>query len=92
MNSLSFEELPAAVVELSQKIDLILNKVLENEAVEGDKLLTIEELRDFLPEKPAKQTIYQWASARQIPYEKYGKRLYFRRSAVSRWLENGRRK
>jgi len=55
-----------------------------------DSLLSIEQLIDYLPEKPARQTAYGWVNDRKIPYEKYGKRLYFRRSAIDRWLNNCR--
>jgi predicted DNA-binding transcriptional regulator AlpA len=55
-----------------------------------DPLLSIEQLLDYLPEHPARQTAYGWVNDRKIPFEKYGKRLYFRKSAIDKWLDNGR--
>lgn len=55
-----------------------------------DPLLTMEQLIDYLPEHPARQTVYGWVNFRLIPYQKHGKRLYFRKSAIDRWLSNGR--
>ncbi|NMC60244.1 MAG: hypothetical protein GYA51_12810, partial [Candidatus Methanofastidiosa archaeon] len=41
---------------------------------EEDSLLSIEQLVNYLPEKPARQTVYGWVNTRRVPYEKYGKR------------------
>lgn len=55
-----------------------------------DPLLSIEQLIEYLPEKPARQTAYGWVNDRKVPFEKFGKRLYFRKSAIDQWLNNGR--
>ena len=55
-----------------------------------DQEMTVEELSDFLPEKPAVQTIYGWVSEERIPYIKRGKRLFFVRRAIIRWNREGR--
>jgi hypothetical protein len=89
---ITFDNLPEAVQELHQKVDKLLSQKLSNQSDEPDRLLTIEELREFLPEKPAKQTIYGWVNERLIPYEKHGKRLYFRKSDSNNWLLKGREK
>lgn len=91
-DKITFENLPEAVQELHQKVDKLLSQKLNNQPDEPDRLLTIEELREFLPEKPAKQTIYGWVNERLIPYEKHGKRLYFRKSDINSWLLKGREK
>jgi hypothetical protein len=87
---LTFEMLPAAVQELSRKLDLLLAQT-QHQQPEADRLLTLDELINYLPEKPAKQTIYGKINDRKIPYEKHGKRLYFRQSTIDKWLANGRR-
>ena len=58
--------------------------------VKTNRFLTIDELIEFLPEHPAKQTIYGLVSNRKIPYEKHGKKLYFREFKIQEWLDNGR--
>jgi hypothetical protein len=93
METVTFETLPKAVSELNRKMDLILSQTqLNTKQKEQDKLLTIELLIEHLPEHPAKQTIYGWVNYRTIPYEKYGKRLFFRKSSIDFWLANGRKK
>ncbi len=92
MQTLTFEQLPSAVMELNHKIDALL-KQLPGKIIQEkeDPLLTIEQLIEFLPEHPARQTVYGWVNYRLIPYSKYGKRLYFRKSDIENWLNNGRR-
>jgi excisionase family DNA binding protein len=50
----------------------------------------MEELREYLPENPARQTVYGWVNERKIPFKKFGKRLYFRASEIDKWIANGR--
>lgn len=92
METITFETLPRAVSELNRKIDLILSQTqLNKKDQEQDKLLTIEQLIEYLPGNPARQTIYGWVNDRLVPYEKHGKRLYFRKSQIESWLSNGRK-
>jgi hypothetical protein len=91
METVTFDKLPEMVSELCKKVD-ILNSLLTNTLPEKgeDYLMAIEQFREYLPEHPAKQTIYQWIYNRSVPYEKYGKRVYFRKSNIDNWLNNGR--
>ena len=84
----TFETLPAAVAEIDKKLDKLL--ALSEVKPDRDFLMTIEQLMDYLPERPARQTIYGKVNDRLIPFEKHGKRLYFRRSTIDTWLSNGR--
>ena len=91
MEAITFEQLPKVVVEISRKLDLLIaDKAAQ--AKNEDFLMTLEELRDYLPDNPARQTVYCWIYERKIPYEKYGKRVYFRKSSIEQWLANGRQK
>ncbi len=83
----------------------ILEKILKNQddiisrlsAIENSKVnnsneyLSIQELMDFLPQKPALQTIYGWVSNRLIPYKKASGKLYFKRKDIEHWLNNGKK-
>jgi hypothetical protein len=89
--TVTFESLPMAVMELNNKVDRLLALQTNTERKEEDNLFTIEQLCDYLPEHPARQTVYGWVNYRLIPYEKHGKRLYFRKSSISNWLSNGRK-
>jgi predicted DNA-binding transcriptional regulator AlpA len=89
METFTFETMPARLEELSNKIDRLLSmQAMPQE--ETDKLMTIAELQSYLPEKPARQTVYQWVNDRKVPYQKHGKFLYFRKSTIDLWLNNGR--
>lgn len=52
------------------------------------EILTIDEAAKFL--KLAKQTIYQLTSKRAIPFYKRNKRIYFKRSELLAWLDEGK--
>ena len=86
--TVTFENLPQAVSELHEKVDRLLST--RQDKPESDRLLTLPEFLDYLPDRPAKQTVYQWVWGRIVPYEKHGKRLYFRKSTIDKWLANGR--
>lgn len=81
---------------LTELIDFAVKKAVsqikENDKPEEkDRYMTIEELQEYLPgKKPAKQTIYGWVYNRKIPYKKVGKPLYFLKSEIDEWIENGR--
>lgn len=87
---ITHDNLPEAIIELHRKVDLLLSQSHVSNPVDEDKLLTIEQLIAYLPEHPARQTIYGKVNNRSIPYEKHGSRLYFRKSEIDSWLSNGR--
>lgn len=88
---LTFDELPASLVELHRKVDILLTLNQNKSQSDQDKYLTILELIEYLPEHPARQTIYGWVNQRFVPFEKHGKKLYFRKSFIDVWLSNGRK-
>lgn len=94
MPTITYNELPAAVMELNRKMDLMLD-IMGKEPEPADKLFPLEVFQDYIQEKTgkrwARQTIYDNVLKRKIPFEKYGKYLYFRKSAIDEWLANGRR-
>ena len=55
--------------------------------VADEKFLTIQEAAVFLG--LAKQSVYGMVSRRSIPVMKQGKRLYFSRMELKRWVESG---
>ena len=50
--------------------------------------MDIDELCAYLPSHPAKQTVYGWVSAKQIPVHKINKALAFLQSEIDDWLKN----
>lgn len=81
--------------ELESIILSSIRKVLEeqgsfNSEQTQDKLFSIKEASIFL--NLASQTLYGFTSKREIPFLKRGKKLYFRKSELEKWLLEGRRK
>lgn len=93
----TFDSMPEMLAILSQKVEkltgLIEKKfsVLQNQVIE-DRWLSLDELCDYLPDKPSKATVYGWVNQRIIPYHKTTKRLSFLKSEIDAWIANARRK
>jgi len=94
MDKLSFEQLPQAVETLLdkvEKIETLLNET-KTERPESDRWFNLQELCEYLPDRPARQTVYSWVGQRLIPYHKKGKKLQFLKSEVDNWLKSDKRK
>ena len=94
---MTFDQLPEAVVELTREVaslrDLINSKLNATEDNGyGGRWFSVDELCEYLPDKPSKQTVYGWVNHRLIPYHKTTKRLSFMKSEIDAWIANGRRK
>lgn len=93
---LTFNELPGAVAALIDKVDelkeLILSRKEEATAVIKDKLFDLGQLIGYLPEHPAKSTVYGWVCDNLILYSKTGKRLRFKKSEIDVWLSQNAHK
>lgn len=81
----------AYLITKVEALEKLLTKS-EVPAAPVDKWLNIDELKGYLPDHPAKATIYGWVSKREIPYHKGGKKLRFLKSDIDAWLSNGKRK
>jgi len=53
---------------------------------EDDKIMTLEEVAEYLRLKP--QTIYTWAQEKKIPAAKLGKEWRFKKSVIDKWFDN----
>jgi len=93
-SEITFEQLPAAVSQLFQKLENIerLLTLRQAKQPEADQWLDLQSLCAYLPDNPARQTVYQWVHTAQIPYHKGSKRLRFLKSEIDAWLKEGRRK
>lgn len=47
----------------------------------------LTELCEYIPDKPAKATVYTWVSNGLIPYHKGAKKLRFLKSEIDQWLK-----
>ncbi len=91
---LSFDQLPEAVSELSEKLDNIERLLLTSQAHhkngEQEEFLTVQETAQFL--KLTVPTVYSKVSKRELPVMKRGKRLYFSSIELLNYLKEGRKK
>ena len=80
--------------QLEQLIDSSIRKALQEQTSQADNLtseiLTIEQASHFL--NLAVQTIYGFTAKYEIPFFKRGKKLYFRKSELEAWINEGRKK
>ena len=92
---LTLETLPKAFLHLTNEVSeikkLLLEKSTEHKA-EPDRWFDLNELCEYLPDKPSKPTVYGWVSNREIPHHKGGKKLRFLKSEIDSWLMQGKRK
>jgi excisionase family DNA binding protein len=92
---ITFEKLPEAIGYLIGKVEALertLQTKNEQTIIPTTKWLNIDELKEYLPDRPAKATIYGWVCSRQIPHHKGGKKLRFLQSEIDEWLATGKRK
>jgi len=52
----------------------------------------LPELCNYLPDKPAKPTVYGWVRTGLIPCHKGQKKLRFLKSEIDQWLKSGKQK
>lgn len=89
MATISFNDLPLAVTELTKKVDELYKVITNVQPQETtDQFLTVEQAADFLT--LSVPTIYSKVSRRELPYMKRGKRLYFAKSDLEDYLKGGR--
>ena len=93
MNEITFEQLPKAVSQLFSKLEnierLLLEKGKEN-LQETEQLLTIQEAGKFLI--LSVPTLYGYVHRSEIPVCKRGKRLYFSKQELTKWVKEGKKK
>lgn len=77
---------------IENSIKRVLNLQKAETQTDPDSWFDLQELRNYLPDKPATATVYGWVHAGMIPYHKGGKRLRFRKSEIDGWLMMGGKK
>ena len=81
--------------ELENLIHSCVRNVLSEQKNQAEtepknKILSIQEAMVYL--NLAKQTLYGFTSKNEIPFIKRGKKLYFRKDDLEKWLMEGKRK
>lgn len=94
LQQITFEQLPQAVSLLISEVKELKNLLRNsNNVVEPvERWFNLQELCGYLPDKPAKQTVYGWICHHSIPYHKKGKKLQFSKSEIDVWLKSDKRK
>lgn len=95
MDKYHLEDVPLLIANLINKVGLLENEVKLLRATlkansNPDDLLCIDEAAQFL--NISKHTVYKKVSDSEIPYCKQGKKLYFSREDLNRWIRKGKRK
>lgn len=86
--------------EIAERLNRIENRLIKlsenykDKGSQGEEIIWFDltELRNYLPDKPAAQTVYGWVHDGLIPYHKGLKKLRFLKLDVDTWLKDGRRK
>lgn len=93
--TLSFDQLPSEVSALRREILALKSLILSQQPAEAEDLpefLDIDQLRAYLPSKPARQTVYGLVSAKKIPFHKFNGKLFFSRQEIDAWIATKRHK
>jgi len=92
--SLTLESLPRAFAQFLtewQDAKKVLLQGGNTNPPPTDTWFDLPGLCQYLPDKPAKPTIYAKVQGRLIPFHKKGKKLFFLKSEIDAWLKTGRR-
>ena len=66
-------------------IVLLLNRQEESSSPHW---MDVDELCNYIPSHPVKQTVYGWVSDKQIPHHKINKALVFLQSEIDDWMKH----
>lgn len=88
MRKLQFEDIPAAMEEVLEGLQILqeeLQNIKENlQPKEPDELMTRKEVAEYL--KVDLSTIWNWSKQGKLPYYGIGSRVYYKRSEIERAL------
>ncbi len=73
---------------LKTNVEDAVRKAFEQKHKNSTEYLTIYELMEYLPQKPAKSTVHGWCHRKIIPFVKRGKAVLFDRKEIDVWLQN----
>ena len=87
-----FEVIDARLSNIeSLLLDLKHSTGNNNTNQDSDTWFDLNELCQYLPDKPKKQTVYGWVNQRLIPFHKTTKKLQFLKSEIDNWIKSGRK-
>ncbi|MBV6647498.1 MAG: helix-turn-helix domain-containing protein [Cyclobacteriaceae bacterium] len=85
-----FEEIHNQLNRIEDLLSNINQRLIQIESSPstGDAFMDVNEASNFLGD--AKATLYGRTSKNEIPFYKRGKKVYFKRSDLIKWIEEGR--
>ena len=75
---------------IQKSVRTAINEQPEREKDRSSQTFSINEAANYVNLSP--QTLYGFTSKRKIPFIKKGKKLYFKKDDLDKWLETGRKK
>lgn len=90
MKPFTFDQIPIMMKKIHDKLENLERLITRISATEEDKdeLLNIQEASRLL--NLSIPTIYSKVSRKEIPVNKQGKRLYFYKHELTKWIKSGR--
>ena len=90
MKPFTFDQIPVMMNKIHDKLDYLEKLIVRISNVEENKeeLLNIQEASKLL--NLSVSTIYSQVCKREIPVNKQGKRIYFYRHELMKWIKSGR--
>ena len=90
--SLPIEDLQTVIIDCVNSCLKNNKQAISEQISDPDRWFDLNELINYLPDKPAKATVYGWVHSGLIPCNKGAKKLRFLKSEIDNWLKQGRRK
>lgn len=90
MKPFTFDQIPVMMNKIHDKLEYLEKLIVRISNVEENKeeLLNIQEASKLL--NLSVSTIYSKVCKREIPVNKQGKRIYFYRHELMKWIKSGR--
>ena len=70
--------------EKLDNIEKLLKVIIDNNNIKLSTIMTVEQVSEYLSLSVA--TLYGYTSKKEIPHAKRGKKLYFEKNAIDKWL------
>lgn len=84
--------MPGALSYLIEKVESLEKTAQSLLNRQGESCLPhwmdVDELCNYIPSHPVKQTVYGWVSDKQIPHHKINKALVFLQSEIDDWMKH----
>jgi len=90
MKPFTFDQIPVMMNKIHDKLEHLEKLIvrISNEGENKDEVLNIQEAAKLLDLSVS--TIYSKVCKREIPVNKQGKRIYFYRHELMKWIKSGR--